>query len=481
MKQALMTIKAILAVAVVLSFGCARQAFDEPPTEGVVTLTPTATVMDVRNLLVAGQLNAIAEDWILETVVVADDESGNYYKTIVVQDATGGVDLKINAVGLFNDYPVGRTVYIRTKGLYIGDYNGQIQVGGSTYVDNNGALRLGGIEDVLRDQYIVRGNIGVAPVPKDIDINAITPNDMSTLVRLSAVQLAAASAGQTYADVITQFSVNHTVEDCDGNTLLLRSSGYASFAGEVVPDLNGEIVGVLGIFGTDIQLFIRNPSDLTMTDVRCDGSGGGGGGGGSAEGDPIAIGDVRALYAGATMTLPANKKIVGVVISDKENSNTTNKNMVVQGADGKGIVVRFTATHPYSLGDQVEVGIGSQELSEFNGLLQINNIPLSNAVTTGAGVLPSPAVMTITQLMADFENRESTLVKVNGVTLSGSSTTYSGSVDMSDGTGTMVHYTTSFATFSTTAFPTNTVSLTGIVGQFNTTQQLSIRNLTDVN
>ncbi|MEZ5198727.1 MAG: DUF5689 domain-containing protein [Bacteroidales bacterium] len=51
--------------------------------------------------------------------VVANDESGNYYKTVVIQDDDGGIELKINDYDLYQTYPEGMEIYIKCKDLYL--------------------------------------------------------------------------------------------------------------------------------------------------------------------------------------------------------------------------------------------------------------------------------------------------------------------------------------------------------------------------
>jgi hypothetical protein len=48
-------------------------------------------------------------------------------------------------------------------------------------------------------------------------------------------------------------------------------------------------------------------------------------------------------------------------------------------------VIRFTENNTLKLGDEVEVAVGGFELSEFNGLLQINNVTLTNAKVLSSG------------------------------------------------------------------------------------------------
>jgi hypothetical protein len=256
---------------------CVDLKFDEPPADGEpVQINPNATLQDLKAFHVPGQFVTIPDSLIVRAVVVADDRSGNFYKTLIIQDESAGIELKVNSIGLFNQFPIGRELFILCKGLVISDFNGLIQLGGSTYLDNNGGTRLGGIEEVLISRFLIPGRTNQAPAPLERTITTLRLADLSRLVRLDEVQFAESSANQLYADPVTQFSVNRTLEDCQKNTVILRSSGYADFAGDRTPQGKGSIIAVVGVFGGSLQLFIRDTGDVTMEGARCGQSGPGG-------------------------------------------------------------------------------------------------------------------------------------------------------------------------------------------------------------
>ena len=120
------------------------------------------------------------------------------------------------------------------------------------------------------------------------------------------------------------------------------------------------------------------------------------------------------------------------------------------------------------------------ELSEFNGLLQINNVPLANSSLINIGQTITPKSLTIQQVIDQFEALEGQLVKISNVNMSKSSgSTYSGTVILNDGTNSIDMFTRSQALFSGTAFNVTPVSVTAIVSQF-TSKQLLIRTLADI-
>ena len=71
----------------------------------------------------------ITADQQLKATVIGNDIGGNIYKQIMVQDATGALVVGINGTGLFPFLSVGQQILIDLKGLYIGGYGQQAQLG----------------------------------------------------------------------------------------------------------------------------------------------------------------------------------------------------------------------------------------------------------------------------------------------------------------------------------------------------------------
>lgn len=458
-----------LSLALVWS-SCVDLEFDAPVAEGEeVMLTPNATIADLRALHTIGQFEEVTQDWIIEAVVIADDRTGNFYRTLVVQDETGGIDLRINATELYNDYPVGRKVYIKPKGLWLGDYNGQYQLGGGTTIDSDGDEVLAFIEPVLLDDYIVKGPRNQPIAPRKRKIAELSTADLSTLVQLDSVQFVDSDAGQPYADAANRISINRQLEDCQGNAIILRTSGYADFASGLTPQGNGTITAVFSIFRDNLQLYLRDLDDVAFSGERCET--------GSGSGNQISIQQIRNLFNSGTTVAPDGRYIRGVVISDRSHGNIHPQNLVLQEGDF-GIVVRFTEAHPFALGEALEVDVSGLQLNEFNGLLQLNNVFLDRATSKGPTTLPVPRVTTVADILANAETWESTLVKVENATLSGGAI-FSGNRTLSDATGSIILYTRSAASFANEPLPTGTVHVTGILAQFND-YEITIRSLDDI-
>ena len=114
----------IFAGLLVILTGCVKKNFDEPPINiPHVTFQANATVDTLKKLYgFHTDTLKITQDIIIKAVVVGNDESGNIYKKIFVEDNTGGLDIEIDQASLYTSFKIGQRVFIKCKGLYLGQY-----------------------------------------------------------------------------------------------------------------------------------------------------------------------------------------------------------------------------------------------------------------------------------------------------------------------------------------------------------------------
>jgi len=459
---------------------CVKEDFDEPPAEGTdPDVEVNATIADIKAFYQPGNYVQIDEDLIFSAIVVADDRSGNFFRNLVLQDETGGIQMRFNFTDLHNNYPIGRRLFIRARDLYISDFNGTLQLGGGVERDAAGNITgMDGIPLPLADKFILRGKWD-----QDYDINTtrvdqLTDEDINTVIRLENVQFRAGDLGETFAintiddegNEIRQ-TVNRDLTSCEGDApIVVRTSGFADFATTQLPQGSGEVVGIYTVFGDVKQLFIREIEDVRMDEERCD-----------ATITPIS--SIRGQFTGSSTSVGGNSVIQGVVISDKDNLNTAERNLFIQDESG-GIMVRFTGNHNFPMGAMLQIDVSGQELSQFQGLLQINNVDLLAAEVLSEGNEVEPTVLTISELQANFNDYEATLVRIHNVSITkdGDIQDFAFTTTLNDGTATIDHFTRPQATFANQSIPTDEVSLTGIVsvGGTQEARQVSIRNLDDV-
>ncbi len=71
----------------------------------------------------------INDEIIIQGQVISSDVSGNIYRSLYIQDATGGIEVKIGNSSLSNDYMLGQWLSIKCQGLVLGNYGGMLQIG----------------------------------------------------------------------------------------------------------------------------------------------------------------------------------------------------------------------------------------------------------------------------------------------------------------------------------------------------------------
>lgn len=459
---------------------CVKDQYDPPANPTDPSLTANYTIYDLKNdYKSSGQLiMTIAEDKIMEVIVSADDKGGNFYKEIVVQDKDNraAIGMLINRSNLYNDLPVGRKLFVKLKGMAITKQNNLIVLGG--YIDTvtvPGAQSLGYIPSAAIGTTIIKGSLNNEVKIEEVAINALSETHHYKLIKFKDVEFACNNLSLTYADAVNLVDANRTLMDKNGNDIIVRTSGYSTFAGTKLAQGKGELTAIFTVYRNDLQLKLRDLNDVKLTDTNrttpCGSTGGGGGGTATL----TTIKDLRATYSGNGVKV-TSKYIEGTVISDKDGKNINSQNLAIQDATG-GIIIRFSAAHTYAMGTKLKITFNGDSLTKYAGVMQVF-VPSSAVSTIGTGSI-TPATVTIADINNNIDNLESTLVKIVNATFSATGT-YNGSKTLSDGSASITHYTASTATFSGSTLPTGAKTITAIVGRFNSTKQISIRNTSDV-
>ncbi|MEO7530804.1 MAG: DUF5689 domain-containing protein, partial [Sediminibacterium sp.] len=87
---------------------CCNKKFDSPPPFVGQDIKANLSIKDLRAMHFTGNFECVMDDHIIEGIIVADDSKDNFYKSIVLQDSTGGITIRMDGSGLYTDYPVGR-------------------------------------------------------------------------------------------------------------------------------------------------------------------------------------------------------------------------------------------------------------------------------------------------------------------------------------------------------------------------------------
>lgn len=246
----LLKLTAILATGLIIFTGCIKNDFDEPPQTDI-PVGAKLTVAQLRALF-NGEPHKFTGDTSVYGYIVMDESTGNIYKSAYLQDSTGAINLHLQASGGLYE---GDYVRLYMKGCVLSDYSGVLQV-----------------DSVNVDKNIIKQSTNNVIEPRLVTISQLNTGIYeSQLIKLEGVQFADGELGNTWADPVNLYSENRALEDCDGNTIVVRTSGYSEFAGEIIPEGNGTLIAVASEYNGEMQLYIRDPQELSMTGERCGG------------------------------------------------------------------------------------------------------------------------------------------------------------------------------------------------------------------
>jgi hypothetical protein len=258
---------AVMMVLTAVTFSACKKNFDNPPGPADPAIVANTSIAALKAIhTTAGAYNTITTDVIISGVVVADDKSGNLYKQLYIEDATGGLQILLDAVSLYGTYPVGRRIFIKCNGLTITDYNGTMQLGVKATVAGSPSVE--GIPGGLIDRYVIGGSLNNPVVPHPVTISQLTTNMqdryLGSLIELDG--FAFTNLNTTYSDTSAYKStVNLDIKNCSNQTIIVRTSAYANFAAQKVAQGRGKIYAIYTTFGSTKQLIIRDTADVKFT------------------------------------------------------------------------------------------------------------------------------------------------------------------------------------------------------------------------
>lgn len=271
------SIKYILIAAVCALFAsCMDGDWDEPSlstdlygnkniSEGNV-ITIAELIKKYPNVFASTDQNAeITEDIQIKARVTGNDLGGNLYKQISIQDQTGALLVAVNQNGMNGYLPEGQEILIDLKGLHIGGYRKQPELGAPYNGTSIGRMS----KDIWQQHFKVMGGF------QDINPNAIQPveftsefakdynNNCGKLVVLKDVHFSNADGKSTLTTGTATGGnyVNQTLKEF-GSNVVVRTSTYADFGAMVMPTGAVTLTGIATRYNNTWQILIRKTSDI---------------------------------------------------------------------------------------------------------------------------------------------------------------------------------------------------------------------------
>lgn len=195
--------------------------------------------------LARGESTTIRNELTIEGIVISEDTYGEFSRTLVIEDADGGITLQIAGSRLYQIYPRGTHLRIRCNGLVLYNYGGKIELGAPYNAYGTTHLSAAQAEQHLQSLSIAP----VDPRPRLIRIPELTPSDIDRYVGIANVSFAEQGHWcDIDPETDTYCTTERTATDREGYSILVRTLGTASYANEPLPEGNGSLYGIIDYF-----------------------------------------------------------------------------------------------------------------------------------------------------------------------------------------------------------------------------------------
>lgn len=210
---------------------------------------------------------------IVSAFVISSDETGNFYKTLIVQDSPSsplnGLEIKIDMRSYYTKYNFGRKILLRLSGLSLVKESGKYIVG---YLSGNSLVD---IPESLLDHFIIRSSETAEIIPKSITLEMISPSLINTFVKVEKLQFLKTDQGKSFAsEAYDKYNGERIIEQCENLAKsLLFTSSYADFSTSLLPKKNFHMTTVLtsDYYSGQVIFVLNNPDDIDLlNDERCD-------------------------------------------------------------------------------------------------------------------------------------------------------------------------------------------------------------------
>lgn len=198
----------------------------------------------------------VTRDIVIRGWIVANDLYGEFYKTIVIQDATGGISIAADHTALADEYPCGALLTVRCNGLELCEYGGKILLG--TEPGEEGVGRIPH-EDLPRYLSVALPGEGEAPHTATLSFAEVDFAHVDTRVRFDNVRFEESGFWcDTDPETGRSITTEHTILNAQGNRFTVRTASTCEYAKEPVPSGTGSLIGIIDYFAGKYTLHVCN-------------------------------------------------------------------------------------------------------------------------------------------------------------------------------------------------------------------------------
>ena len=272
----------MLAVCTLLA-SCMADSFDAPSTTadkvfGNPSLTEknVISIADLKStyssVISNNGMKQITDEIQIKGTVIGNDIEGNIYNEVFIDDGTGAFIICIAQGGIYGFLPVGQEILVDLKDLYIGAYGQQGEIG-TPYTSASGSTYVSRMSRFLwNDHFKLIGSNPSSVTPEEFDQSRVSnasylESHCGKLMTLKGVELQAADGKATFAPddgsvPLTANCANRNFKGINSNQLVLRTSTFADFAGNVMPEGKVNVTGIFTRYRNTWQILMRSINDI---------------------------------------------------------------------------------------------------------------------------------------------------------------------------------------------------------------------------
>lgn len=226
------------------------------------------------DVILSNSVKEITEDLQIKGRVSGNDIEGNLYNMFALQDETGAMLVSVGQGGLHGFLGVGQEVLLSLKGLYIGGYGNQPQIGGVYYNKKKGIQQVGRLN---RYQWETHYKLmGLAQpdkiVPEEFDKDKIADKQYladkcGKLMIIKNVNMKDANGKNVFAPKdgsvrLLANCANREIKGFSDRQMVVRTSTFAKFANMPMPKDEINLVGIFTRFKDTWQILLRSSNDI---------------------------------------------------------------------------------------------------------------------------------------------------------------------------------------------------------------------------
>lgn len=207
----------------------------------------TTTIANLKSHILGTRPQLIEEDVVIVGHVISSDREENFYRSIVVDDDTGAIEVMMGISPLAADYPEGLLLALRLKGCYVGFQRGVAVAG--TRAPEYESFDIGYLaSQEAIDRVVVRSNDVEIQPARTLHIAELQRSDCGRLICIDGVQLTSSSnidtlQGETLHDA--RWAGYALFKDENGDSIAVYTRDYARFAEQPIPTQELSLQGIL--------------------------------------------------------------------------------------------------------------------------------------------------------------------------------------------------------------------------------------------